>query len=308
MEVMKKVKKIFLVTFILLGIYTHLFSQTWCAPGATWYYDESPPAAPFTYYLKTTYAGDTSINGKQCQKLNEEVFRYDYITHSFSNYFLRAHFTYSNGDTVFVFRSNDFFTLYNFSTQKGDTIIVPNLESCCSGVLNKLYVDSTGTLTINSQTLKFYYATQVYPAPTNGTWKAKIIEKIGPVNNYMFTETYCGVVDCNIGGPFRCYQDNNFPLYSNGNTTSCDYLATEMDEHEIGSKIKVYPNPFDDFITIDNRIGAELKIFNLLGESVFFQKNIQRGTQINLNALPNGIYLLQVQTAKESITKKIIKN
>ncbi len=73
--------------------------------------------------------------------------------------------------------------------------------------------------------------------------------------------------------------------------------------------VQVYPNPFQDEITIDVSKASKIKIVNLIGEVVYETKEMEANSQlrINLNELPKGIYFLNVSVGKESITKKLIK-
>ena len=56
-----------------------------------------------------------------------------------------------------------------------------------------------------------------------------------------------------------------------------------------------------------NKGGKEIKVFNLLGEEIYFAtvNNIQ--TTINLSEQAKGIYFVQVVTDKGEIRKKLIK-
>lgn len=75
--------------------------------------------------------------------------------------------------------------------------------------------------------------------------------------------------------------------------------------------LKVYPNPTTDFIIIENpenKEGAYFYLYNESGQilqSAGMQGNFQ---QLDLTALPAGIYLLQTTYQNQSYTTTIIKS
>ncbi|MBP7496480.1 MAG: T9SS type A sorting domain-containing protein [Bacteroidales bacterium] len=71
----------------------------------------------------------------------------------------------------------------------------------------------------------------------------------------------------------------------------------------------IYPNPTSDIININtskNAINALCSIINLTG-SIVFSKTLNESTNtLNLNNLPQGIYILNIKFADKTINKKII--
>jgi hypothetical protein len=77
-------------------------------------------------------------------------------------------------------------------------------------------------------------------------------------------------------------------------------------------EVEIYPNPFDNFITIKSNIDSQnlsYSIFDILGEKVGLGK-IQNNnqSQINLKKLDKGIYFIRVVDGESFLTRKIIKN
>ena len=70
-----------------------------------------------------------------------------------------------------------------------------------------------------------------------------------------------------------------------------------------GNQVSVFPNPFDNKITINGLIGS-VEMFNLLGEKVLSQK-IQLNEQLNTNDLPKGIYILKLIDANSTQTQSM---
>lgn len=74
-------------------------------------------------------------------------------------------------------------------------------------------------------------------------------------------------------------------------------------------KIKVYPNPADNYLNIDATGTGEVYSYTLLsaeGRRIAEERNLTGGLQtLQLANLANGIYLLQLQTTGGSYTAKV---
>jgi hypothetical protein len=85
-----------------------------------------------------------------------------------------------------------------------------------------------------------------------------------------------------------------------------------VNENQFADSIKVYPNPAKDFVTINsNDFDGELNQINLIniqGQSIFTNNTSNQSKIINLpiNNFSEGIYMLQLQTTKGILTKKLI--
>ena len=104
--------------------------------------------------------------------------------------------------------------------------------------------------------------------------------------------------------------------YPNGNPVPvlqdvCNSLSiSEIENNE--NKISIYPNPTNNFITIQNRQNStenfEYKIVDLTGRNVK-SGNSKFNEQINIESLTSGNYIIQIQTdSNQFITQKLIKN
>lgn len=90
-------------------------------------------------------------------------------------------------------------------------------------------------------------------------------------------------------------------------------IPTSISEKSLIDKINVYPNPFNTKLKI-TKVDAELKIFkfqiiNVLGEVIkvnysFVENNI---IEFDFSDVSSGIYFFQLNTEKDIVTKKIIK-
>lgn len=87
-------------------------------------------------------------------------------------------------------------------------------------------------------------------------------------------------------------------------STNCSTLSTS--DFDLTQDISIYPNPTSNSITISSATNIiSLELYNLLGKRVMVAKNRNKLDLSNLNL---GVYLINIQTEKRKITKKIIKN
>ncbi|MEN8137075.1 MAG: DUF2961 domain-containing protein [Bacteroidota bacterium] len=80
----------------------------------------------------------------------------------------------------------------------------------------------------------------------------------------------------------------------------------DNDHVKLTSKISVYPNPANDYISVKGLEGKvnNIQIFDLGGREVFISNSSE---YINISGLNNGVYLIKVNTETGYFTKKIIK-
>ncbi|MDX1283541.1 MAG: T9SS type A sorting domain-containing protein [Draconibacterium sp.] len=81
------------------------------------------------------------------------------------------------------------------------------------------------------------------------------------------------------------------------------------EKEKIESELKVYPNPCKNskvIVDFNSKEIKEIKISNITGKQVLLKKYSMpvRKTQLQLNSIPNGIYLLQVKTNENKIVVK----
>ncbi|MEI7596160.1 MAG: T9SS type A sorting domain-containing protein [Bacteroidota bacterium] len=89
-----------------------------------------------------------------------------------------------------------------------------------------------------------------------------------------------------------------------------------IDEKNNVSNLRVYPNPFNELITVsfsvNNETDIKIKLVNTIGQEIVstnFGKIVGRfEKQINLGDLAFGVYYLMIQTDKGNIVSKVIRN
>lgn len=75
-------------------------------------------------------------------------------------------------------------------------------------------------------------------------------------------------------------------------------------------EVNIYPNPTQDFVTIDlSNLENEPSfiLYDICGKRLLEHNIAERRTTIEMSAFPKGVYVLQVATKEESITERIVK-
>ncbi|MDQ3193080.1 MAG: T9SS type A sorting domain-containing protein [Bacteroidota bacterium] len=307
-------KKLLLTLILTLPFIS--YSQNWAPNGATWHYG----FGVYTYYgyIKIESIGDTTINSIVCKKL----IKTKYSQNGFPGQggatsidTLETEYTYADADKIYIYKHNQFYTLYDFSAQVGDTWNVPEIkhyENC--DTIGTVKVDSIGTININGENLRYIWVNLTDTNPNWG-WSAKIVERIGPMER-KFSYDYLFPVkmdECDLemhelieAGYFRCYSDSTFN-YSSNVSPSCDYITSIASIKQSPEDVMIFPNPSNGNFNIELNpvINNEIKIHDMLGK-LLLEEKVNNRNFININNLKSGIYILSILDNNGIITTKKI--
>jgi lysyl endopeptidase len=79
-------------------------------------------------------------------------------------------------------------------------------------------------------------------------------------------------------------------------------------EDELQNSIRIFPNPSTGIFSVESGLDAvKYDIYNLSGKLIKSGNFINGTSQINLEAVSNGLYLLNLSVNELQITKKLIK-
>ena len=81
-----------------------------------------------------------------------------------------------------------------------------------------------------------------------------------------------------------------------------------MNDSNSLTKLTIYPNPVKDELIIETEQGGQIEITNLLGEVVSKAFISRQKSTINTADFSAGVYFLKLNTGREIIVKKIIKD
>jgi hypothetical protein len=92
-------------------------------------------------------------------------------------------------------------------------------------------------------------------------------------------------------------------------TTEDDTTTGINSRHTKINKLQcsIYPNPANQFIQLEGISHCEIKIFNTLGKLIYEDIHYDKGENINLNGLKNGVYLIRIKQGNQRTVKRFIK-
>jgi arylsulfatase B len=180
-----------------------------------------------------------------------------------------------------------------------------------SQILSNKPVDSKSILPIlknTATTIRPWIFTEVFKIPTvagdgkamrndeyklldfdNGTQKFFNLKNDPTENNDLLKKTLVGAELTNY--TYLCNEMSKLV----GKGSFCNIIATEDIDNQI-NKIKIHPNPFENFIKIENAQGDETyELSNNLGQVFFKGKNIE--TQ-DFSPLAKGVYFLKIENSR----------
>lgn len=301
-------KHYFLVILLLTFCSKSTIGQTWAPLGAEWHYSFNNFWVEG--YVKIHSIEDTIINSINCKKLEKTRVVFDHLTGEIDTTLIGVDYMYSDTDKVYIYINNQFYTLYDFSANIGDSWVIPRNEDII-GICDdegEIIVVDTGHVSINTQYLRTIRVESI----SDSHWSfipGDIIERIGPGSAYMLPEpTVACILDVYEGGPLRCYEDDAFGLYSTGIFAECDYVVS-IPEKEL-SEVSIFPNPCKDFLHIelaDFSTNHSISIIDVYGNEVFNSFFANSQLQLNMAGFSSGIYFLRISSNTNVINCKIIK-
>jgi len=289
--------KVILVLFlaVIQGIQFQLIAQQWASNGAQWHYSYDNFAT--TGYVHIEYIGDTVLvcesTAKQyqnCKILNKTRYSFDYLSGNYNTQNLGHEYTWANDDSVLLYRHNRFYVLYDFSAEIGDIWTIPETYYTGCDTIGKVKVIGVGDTLINSESLRY-----VILLPEESSYwaiRGMVIEKIGPINWYMFPEGEGCIADLMEGGNFRCYQDDLFEFQS-GIVSYCDFVVSTP-ENFLERRINVFPNPAANLLRIHNPTKAivQVSISDLFGNIIYKSDYVDDSIYIDVSHFKDGLYLV----------------
>lgn len=83
--------------------------------------------------------------------------------------------------------------------------------------------------------------------------------------------------------------------------------ALSLNEVENNVSFGVYPNPANDFVTISDANGSEVRILDMLGRTLITKSVKSSNETISIDNLNNGMYMIQIVKGGKASTQKLIK-
>lgn len=124
----------------------------------------------------------------------------------------------------------------------------------------------------------------------NGTMNATFMPAVAGVGSHVVTYTYTTPEGC-----------------SNSASTTIELFNCLSNDEAEFSSIQIYPNPFENFITIEGIDNAKVNLINAVGQTLLTRNIVANGITIDLSTLTSGIYFVTVDNGSAQNTYKIIK-
>lgn len=203
-----------------------------------------------------------------------------------------------DGDKVYFRHGTDDILLADFALKVGDTLDMNDASFGGSPLV--IAARDTINMVDGSQRiqLKYYCADDDEPEiPNEGTW-GTMTEGLGSFGNMFSQMQSCSLFDPNYFLYTRCFYKAGSLVYKDEEVVDCLISSTSNLQN---STIKVYPNPSFDAITVQSENDIKsLDFINISGRVVQSNTNLNYGI-VEINALPNGIYLLKITLANNKL-------
>ena len=90
------------------------------------------------------------------------------------------------------------------------------------------------------------------------------------------------------------------------NVVNVDW-TTNVNENTVDQTISIYPNPTKNTFTIEADGLRQVRVFNVMGQTVICQTALEDNMTLDLSAQPQGCYFVETATEQGSTTTKIVK-
>lgn len=260
--------------------------------------------------------GDTLINGVSYDIIgvlndNKDTAKPDLLTRC-------------QNDTVFRYVNEKEYPYFKFDMEIGDLFTTFRSagwlfswnDSTCSSVL-PLRVIEKETLNINGVELNKYLLADTLFSHLYGvhyTPVYELVDRVGVINAYPFINNAEGT-SCFVSPDYTSVEVIKYEDATHSFLFS-ECTITSVSDHPLEEKIIVYPNPVCESFNLNTEnmdcVHYDMVIVSSLGLRVLNQKIGRGSTTINVENIPNGIYLVVLSPLdcpnKHAITKKIVIN
>ncbi|PBQ31228.1 hypothetical protein CNR22_05430 [Sphingobacteriaceae bacterium] len=303
---MKKLLPI-LIASIFFG---NLKSQlVFCPPGAEWhYYFNWFNGGKINEHVK--YVGD-SLDGSDTLKILSHKRLLLGCSPLMSKTLIKQ-----KGDTIFFKNSqtqNGWQVLYNFAATTGQSWKTTVDNGNTFVITYTFTVDSVKQVLVNGSSLKrLYVKEKAIFSSQSYTWNTttSVTERLG-CDNFLFNfRPYnFGWCDADYFAERLCYKDNSFGLLK-FTDKSCDYsIPVGISEQSQNAKLRVYPNPVQDFLLVDLESAYEVaSIITDISGRPLRKIKLDKNSKIDISDLSKGIYFLSIfEGTEKNFTTKFIK-
>ena len=105
------------------------------------------------------------------------------------------------------------------------------------------------------------------------------------------------------------YTITGYTAHLESNPSNVVYVdwTTDVNENNADQNISIYPNPTKNTVTIEADGLRQIRVFNIMGQTVVCQTTLEDNITIDLSAQPQGCYFIEAATEQGCTTTKIVK-
>lgn len=286
----------------VLGMINTLLAQNWPV-GTTWVYDQIDfgPFDPYNYVI-LQITKDTVIQNEDAK----ELFKFHWNStwdSSHAPIYTDCYYIKTDKGRVSLWDEDSlqYHLIYDFTANVGDTVsyyVGPYLNGNMEPDFVSYRIDSIASVqTSGGPKKKFYFH------KTGGrdcfNYLYNIVEDIGA--GFYFFQTFCAV-DPPEGGGLSCFTNGQFTYPPNSNCK----IPTGL-QQVTAEKPKVYPNPSSGNVYIQGLDEEDyaVELWDQFGRQYSLVK--VNSKQLDIHAVPAGVYLLKLINQNKTISLKIIK-
>lgn len=309
------------------------FGQTtWPGIGTKWWYDNNKsqrvlPSGVFDTrigYIKYECTKDTTVNAETVRLINVNDHSYTGTVTSLQSILIKQtnqliEYKYI-GDTQWYF-----FNILNPVNNQTFTGYLKNNESS----MKTFSISGVGVFTVDGLAIPYY---NLSFNDNNWSQNSLMYSNIGSSNNFT-VYSYSPVADDFLSEvPFvttlRCFQKDNSlnkfqlsrlayisPTSSGTGSYNCDSIkyerVTKVESEVKKNHFKIYPNPVENEIYIENLIDSEkinkIEIYSIDG-IILNKYPLDIKNSINVSNLKKGMYIIMLSTVDQHFKYKFIKN
>ena len=278
--------------------FPNIFEMGLFPQGAEWYYEILGDDGSITYqYLE--YASDTTVNHKTVVVIIRTNTLYD----KDGNTEASREYLYEEDGVVYWWNPTlgEFTTLYNFHAEEGDEWEIKVGEESLT-----MHVD---------EVLDYEYEGQIYRmlrvSDPEDIFSGDIICEIGHMTSFFPERLMTRGKGYQVEG-IRCFWQFGQLVFKQGDM-GCDEVHSghywAVDEQPDDAAFTIYPNPTHGALFVETVCTPSLptqtyRITNLMGQTVQTGNLTAETQQINVSALPKGMYFISVG----DVTQKFVVN
>ncbi len=198
-----------------------------------------------------------------------------------------------------------------------DFTIITNGQMVVVDVLTDCYPEETTWQLVNDATSEIIYSEGPFDGENShnikemcladGCYTFTIFDSWGDgMSGSSWSNPADGLVTITNTSTSEVYM--NFPAGSDWSEHSTQFcIAVSNIESAENNTNEIYPNPTTGIINLEfSDIISKIEIYNNLGQMLIHSDVSDKNASVNLNDLPNGIYMIKVTTGNETIVKRFV--